>query len=243
MVRIAFFAALLAVALTHGAIAQERTSPGLEGTVFLAEEDRKNWLQAWTGYYRSSEYDGAYAGALIALQEEGLAAQGLVTRLEFSIGEYDPDITTHNGAWLLGYRFHTKPLFITGYAGVAYDSHEKSPATNPRLRGTDVGVKLMAEVSTEELNGFYYYVSGSHSTANDTTNVFGRIIRVLAFGFSAGPEAGYFKNLTYEEYKVGGFLQHYSEAGTISIAAGFTDALSAGDSNGYYVNVNYGFSR
>src|SRR5262245_11256907 len=149
-----------------------------------------------------------YGGVVVALNGD-LTRDGFVVRAYGSRVDYDLDPGNGvgwQGDLMLGYKFARGALWGTVFAGVDYQNHRLSPH-NPdeNVRGTEIGFKVGADLSTPYGSQFYAALSANYSTAFDT--YWARV----RFGhhrgnFTFGPEGIVMGNEGFDAQRLGGFL-------------------------------------
>jgi hypothetical protein len=201
-----------------------------------------NVFDGWLGYARTRTFDGGFGGFVYALNQTSLHADGWVLRGEFSVGQYDPSVTTHGAALMFGYRRVVGSGLFTLLAGTAYESHVNTPA-GAEITGTDGGGKFGVEYQIPRTGNFEFYSIGTYSTINDTYFAFVRPSFYLNENFRFGPEAMYYQNSAYSDYKVGGFVGFKEQGRELLISGGYLRPLTSGVRDGYYANVTVSIAR
>jgi hypothetical protein len=207
-------------------------------------------LWAWIGYAGSrtptSDFDGGFGGFVYALNQRNQLAEGWLLRGEFYGGVYDPSVTMHGAALLLGYRAAVGPGFFAGYAGVAYESHDNTPL-GAVVTGIQGGVKVAIEYILPLTGMFELYSVATYSTVFDSYFGFIRPSFRVNPSFRIGPEAMAFGNTSYRDVRIGGFVgvkvDQFIQRGEIVVSGGYLHPTTAGSRDGYYFNVTLGIAR
>ena len=110
---------------------------------------------------------------------------------------------------LIGYQMATEGAILRGMVGPEWANHNLSPANTPdKNNGSDIGVKVRAEIESDYSSAFYGDLVGSYGTAKD--HYYGRARAGYDFGGDIfGPEGSLEGNGQYQERRVGAFLSSY----------------------------------
>jgi hypothetical protein len=207
-------------------------------------------LWAWMGYAGSrtptADYDGGFAGFVLALNQRNLLGDGWLLRGEIYGGVYDPSVRMHGAAMLFGYRAAVGPGFLSAYAGVAYEGHENTPV-GAVLTGTQGGVKVAIEYLVPLTGIFELFSIATYTTVFDTYFAFVRPSFRINPSFRFGPEAMAFGNIAYKDVRLGGFIgvkmDQLIQRAEIIISGGYLHPTTAGNRDGYYINLSLGIAR
>src|SRR5262245_59539074 len=149
-----------------------------------------------------------YGGAIVALNGD-LSRDGFVLRAYGSRVDYDLDPGNGvgwQGDLMLGYKFARSGLWGSVFAGADYQNHRLSP-DNPdeNVRGTEIGIKVGADLSTPHGSQFYAALSANYSTAFDA---FWARVRLGQYrdNITLGPEGIVMGNEGFDARRLGGFL-------------------------------------
>lgn len=217
------------------------------------------WMEAWSGAGVTNHFYGAWVGGVIALNESrNVWADGLVVRLEGVIGHYNytttalpngrSNVPMQAGALMVGYRKVLGSTTLTGYVGAAIE-HAQNKDTTAKVRGTDIGLRVLVEMYSRLSSFQDVYAQASYSTAFSKWNVLLRPGFQIRRNVWVGPEGqlfgsrGSIGSSRYTEGRVGGFVQFQFEGQTLSniiFSGGHTANLSKAGQNGhqgYYVQV------
>jgi hypothetical protein len=226
-----------------GAIASVPTAP-----VLPAPGAGANWLYVWSGGSVTDSYNGAYIGAVAPFNGD-LGTEGFALRWDFTGGRYSSSIfgtttvptrvDTDNAAFMVGYRKKDGDSWFSGYVGAATESHFNPDPTAP-MRGTQFGVKAVADYSTKLADKSIIYAMGSFASPFTTGTLYAKYGYRAANQILVGPETSFFGDKAYRESRVGAFVgfELPAEAGEIDISAGYVHPYT-GSPDGYYANINF----
>jgi hypothetical protein len=149
-----------------------------------------------------------YDGVIVAWNGD-LARDGVLFRLYGSWVGYDRDPgdgTGWQGDAMVGYRFTRGPVWGSIFIGVDVQDYDLDPDDpNERVRGTETGFKVAADLSTAYGSPIYASIAGNYSTAFDSYWVRGRL-GVFRSKVTWGAEGSAFGNIDYEAQRLGGFV-------------------------------------
>ena len=147
-----------------------------------------------------------------------------------------------HGEALGGYGFEGNNYTVNLLAGVNAENHQlsKLDPTNSVV-GTEFGVKLRGDAWVNPTPATLAYVEGDYSTAFQSWSVAGKLGHDIGLGGAfLGPEAAYFGNERFEQWRVGVHLTRMRkgrfEAG---VAAGYADDSVVG--TGAYGRVDFSY--
>ena len=155
----------------------------------------------------------SYNGIVVALNRD-LGKDGFLVKAYGAYGTYEYDSnrpidgTGLQGDLMLGYKVGLGRMYGAAWMGVDVQDYDLDPNDpTSRVRGTEVGFKVGADLETNAGSGpFYLGLSGIYSTAFDTYWTRGRV--GYDFGrFIVGPEGVLMGNDGYDAKRVGGFAK------------------------------------
>jgi Cellulose biosynthesis protein BcsS len=150
----------------------------------------------------------AFAGMILALNND-ISRDGWALRLYGSRVDFDLDPGDGRG-WqgdaMLGYRFVRKHMYGGIYVGGDYQNYRLSPDDpTAKVRGTEVGVKVAAELATSKELPYYFALNGNYSTAFDVYWARARV-GLIRGGVTFGPEGIVFGDEEFNAQRLGGFV-------------------------------------
>ena len=179
-------------------------------TPSAARAEETNGFVTFSGHDWAKDSHYMYQGIVAAINRD-LSKDGVVVRVFGGIADYsyelDPNIIDGKGYQadiLVGYQRVEGPLNASFYAGFDYQ-HQKLKPDDPEnpVNGTDVGFKVLGEISSPNDAPMYVSVTGSYSTAFET--YWNRAVVMFDFGrFKAGPEGVMFGNEGFSAKRIGG---------------------------------------
>ena len=148
----------------------------------------------------------AFAGMVLALNND-ISRDGWALRLYGSRVDFDLDPGDGRG-WqgdvMLGYRFVRKHMYGGIYVGGDYQNYRLSPDDpTAKVRGTEVGVKVAAELATSKELPYYFALNGNYSTAFDVYWARARV-GLIRGGVTFGPEGIVFADQEFNAQRWGG---------------------------------------
>lgn len=205
---------------------------------------------AWAGLWFSNHYVGGYGGAIKALNEtDDLWSDGWVLRFDASGGSYRYDsvgfsdirVGTLDADVMVGYRNKVGKGTFSAYIGPSYAFHH-NPDPAADIRGTEFGVKILADYSgsvDEDLDG---YVQGSYSTTFSTYAFAGRLLYRVSDAVWLGPQITlYGNNAPYQESTFGPYIRVNTGFGELGFSGGYRHVYTSGHPDGYFASVVLGF--
>jgi hypothetical protein len=208
------------------------------------------FLEIWSGVAVSNKFAGTYFGAVRALNEtQNLWTDGFLLRGEELIGRYhytntgvtaailpEPHVDMSGGSLMFGYRKVIGESQLTGYFGPVYETHT-NPDPAATIHGSQVGVKALVEDYTPFGKVAYFYGQAFYSSPFSTYNAYGQLAFKVMDKVWIGPEASYSQNQApYREERVGAMLRFETGFGSVIVAGGYSNPLTASPS-GYYANA------
>ena len=201
-------------------------------------------------------YVGGYGGGEAALNGN-LLSRGVIFRLDGNGGQYESrlisasqpqiEVPTGGGDVLVGYRMSLGASWLTGFVGGDVQAHD-NPDPGATLRGTEGGVKGLAEYFGPLSPKLDLLAYGSYSTAFSTYQAFAR------FGYKIhnnpnvydvikiGPEVSSFGiEDAYRDGSIGGFIGFENAFGQFAISGGYRHPFTDSP-DGYYGNMHFGMS-
>lgn len=207
-------------------------------------------LYAWAGLNNNNDYIGTFIGGIYAFNGN-LNSDGYLFRMEAAGGNYaytsatlpNTRIDTYNGAVMLGYKKAIGQGWLSTYVGGAFETHNNPDVPAPNtLQGTKGGAKGMIEYWGPLAPKWEVYSSFTYATPFSVSNAYGRVGYKLQDKITVGPEAGYFSNDNYRDWRTGAFVSFQTPFGEIALSGGYREPFTPGP-RGYYANVFFGFER
>lgn len=152
-----------------------------------------------------------YSGVIYALNRD-LGRDGVVLRgfagvpmFEYDGGAETIDGDGIQGDLMIGYMWQRPFATFSAFVGVEYQDYDLTPddPTN-KVRGSETGFKLAADLASAYESPLYFNLSGSYSTAFDSYWAQGRI-GYNAGRFVIGPEVIAMGSEGFDARRVGGF--------------------------------------
>lgn len=166
----------------------------------------------YSGYDFSRRAYYSYLGVEHALNRD-LGKDGFVLRAYGSFLHYEYVnnwVTVTGEAWqgdaMVGYHRDFGHFGASVFIGLDYQDYKLSPDDpTARVRGSEVGFKIAADLETDESQRLYFGLNGAYSTAFDT--YWARVRAGLRHGsIVVGPEFIALGGTDYEAQRVGGFM-------------------------------------
>jgi Cellulose biosynthesis protein BcsS len=221
---------------------------GLSGETANAEPDGPPHTEIFTGFEASDNYTSGYVGAGYAFGK-GLYESGLRLRAVGSFGGYHYDgtlltagvyvPTTFDGedtfaAALIRYQWRPGRAIVKLFAGIeGEDQHIVPHDPNNTVRGSEVGLRLLAETWFDISQRLYLSADASYGTA------FQEYCSLVRLGFrvrprlSLGLEGGALGNEEYDAGRGGGFARVNFRKFEATLSGGFTGNYLEDDPSGY----------
>jgi hypothetical protein len=150
----------------------------------------------------------AFAGVVVALNND-ISRDGWAVRAYGSWVGYDlnpGDGRGWQGDLMLGYRFVREHYYGGIYAGIDYQNYQLDPDDpTAEVRGTEVGLKIAAELATTRQGPYYFALHGNYTTAFDTYWARARA-GLTHRGVTFGPEGSVVGNVEFDAQRLGGFI-------------------------------------
>ncbi len=227
---------------------EQPVNPSLTPTVTRGDAGAAS-VYAWAGLWFSNHYVGGYIGAIKALNEaDDLWSDGWVLRFDASGGSYsynsigynDLRIGTLDSDVMLGYRQKIDKGTFAAYIGPSYAFHQ-NPDPAADIRGTEFGVKIMADYSAPLDEDFRGNLQGSYTTTFSTYAFAGRLVYRISDMVSVGPQATVFgNNAPYQESTFGPYMGINMGFGELGISGGYRHVYTSGNSDGYFASIYFG---
>jgi len=144
---------------------------------------------------------------------------------------------------MLGYRQKLTEGLLTGYIGANFENHN-TPDPFTEVEGLEVGFRALIEWYQRITPTWDFYVQASHSTAFDTTFLFGRSGFNVVDKIWLGPETAYYRNVSdYSEYRLGGFVRFENAffGNGFTLSGGWVNAIRRQDDDGWYAAATVDF--
>jgi hypothetical protein len=197
-------------------------------------------------------FAGAYGGVVGAVNGN-VYSDGVLLRLDGLGGDYkysspafpNIEVGIANGDAMVGYRKKVGDGFVTGYVGVAFESHD-NPDPAAALRGTEVGGKVLGEYSTPITRYLDFYGFAYYATPFQSYQAYAHLGFKVAPKVTIGPEVGETGNKVYREDKIGGFVGFELPFGRFIVSSGYyqphtSSSSGLGTQPGAYLNLFLGF--
>lgn len=234
---------------------------------FPARDSGLTSTVVFSGIDFANESTATYSGLIKAFNGD-LSKDGFLFRAVgvFAAYEYDTiinnDRTRIDGdAWLadvmLGYQFLHPGLRTAVYIGAQYQEQDLTPSDpSNKVRGDEVGFKVVGELETDNTSPFYVGLIGAYSTDFDTYWARARV-GLQSRGYTYGVEGVALGNEGYDNQRLGGFVDIPFPIGPlygeVSVYAGYqfadegkNDGVDGtgglGGARGAYGGVGYSFS-
>lgn len=172
-------------------------SPVMRGVVF-------------TGYEHMQGSDYELAGMIVAFNGD-LGKNGFALRAYGARMDYDLDPGEGRG-WqgdlMLGYLFSRGNFGGGIFVGVDYQNYKLKPDDpTAAIRGTELGLKIAANLGTDSTSPHYFDISASYSTS--FSSYWARIRTGLNHqGFAFGPEGIVMGSEGFDAQRLGGFVSY-----------------------------------
>ena len=199
-------------------------------------------------YKDSSNF--SYLGAVHAFNGN-LGTDGLLVRIFGGFGSYDYDTPAVPGGNVdtdlfagdltIGYQTFGSGLRVSGYIGVSYENHDRSPEDPGNVvQGDEVGFKGILELETLENSPIYFGAIGGYSTGFDSYWARGRIGANVGRGIVIGPEIIGLGNEGFDQVRYGAFISGlpslmslvFGGDGKMSVSVGYADSAVGGSGQG-----------
>lgn len=244
----AFFTATAFIVSAQAQSTEQPVNPSLTPTVTRGEAGPAS-AYAWAGLWFSNHYVGGYVGAIKALNEtDDLWSNGWVLRFDASGGSYsytstgynDLRIGTLDSDIMLGYRQKVGKGNFSAYLGPSYAFHQ-NPDPAADIRGTEFGMKIIADYTEPLDEDFEGYLQGSYNTAFSTYAFAARALYRASNTVSVGPQATLFGNKApYQESTFGPYVKITTDFGEFGISGGYRHVYTSGNSDGYFASIYFG---
>jgi hypothetical protein len=149
-----------------------------------------------------------YDGIVVAVNGD-LSRDGFLVRLYGSYVQYDLDVG-HGTGWqgdaMVGYRFSRGPVWGSIFVGVDTQDYRLRPDDpTEKVRGTETGFKVAADLSTDYEHPFFGSIEGNYSTAFDSYWARARV-GLNRNKLTWGPEFSVLGNTDFNAQRLGGFV-------------------------------------
>jgi len=244
---------------------------GMLATPVVAQDEDSDvsYISTSSGIDVARDSNFEYLEAEISLNGDN-SKPGFVLRGFAGTGHYDyrtdvpggkVDADAFSGDVMIGYQgFYNANVGWSAFIGADLENNDLTPSDpeNP-VSGSQWGVKVAAEIETQDPKQIYYDLAGEYTTAYETYWSIARLGYKFA-KFYIGPEGQFIGDETYDSQRIGAFVKfdlaitpHLKPEMTISSGYGFVQDKDsrpgdeggfggiAGSGNGAYLTVDAGF--
>ena len=187
-----------------------------EGGAVAASEPTES-VTSFTGFDASKNSQYVYQGMIVALNRD-LSKDGFLLRTYGGYVNYRYDDSSVTGGkingdgWqgdvMLGYQWVRSMYTLSAFVGGDYQNFRLTPDDlTARMRGTEWGFKVAADIESSDKVPFYYQLGGSYSTAFNSYWTRARAGLKVRPTVVVGPEFIAFGGDGYDDQRVGAFAK------------------------------------
>lgn len=174
-------------------------------------------VTSFTGFDATRNSNYVYQGFIAALNQN-LDKDGFLLRTYGGFVNYRYSLDTVTGGkvngdgWqgdvMLGYQWVRQMYTLSAFIGGDYQNYRLTPDDpTARIRGTEFGFKVAADVESNEASPFYYSLGGAYSTAFNTYWSRARVGVTVRPTVFIGPEFIAYGGDGYDDQRLGGFVK------------------------------------